>query len=316
MLKVYQQKFSSNCHHTIRIINDEDFERPDHRNLDLWNLDINQGSWNDSVKIQPHYGENTQNMELFKLKIYCEKNNIQVISRGRLNQLPLLSQISDRVELESKNNMVKIYSDGSHYLNHRKEIPPKRNSQLWEKSWQEISDEEVIDRFMSTTVCIRRSSYEFFIKEKFPKRLTVAEVRIGNNQQRRHISDNAPMKITGLDYSFQKQLVEKSKDHYMSVQVLGSLLNQWSFLCGGGSANLHCLLPVNWLLLTETPKHFGFSTINIIRGLARSRYGEIGDIVPVIDTSTRWTKNLNIDKNTWRLMDNACKSIRQEVSLV
>jgi hypothetical protein len=308
----------SECCHTIRLIDDESFERTevdrlwtgDSSPLDLWSLDINQGNWEKTVHILPIFKENEHNTELFKLKLYCERENIQLVSHGRLNQLPLLSQLSDRVVLDGGASMNSLYTESSHYCTRQRRM--EKDERFW-KCAKEISDEEVVEKFKSTTLCIRRSSYEFFLKENFPKRLVVAEIRLGNDQQKKYVEKNSPVEITGLDYEFQRSLVKRSNHHYMSLQVLGSLLNQWSWICGGGSANLFCLLPVNCLILTEAGKMFRPSTRNIIRKLAQNRFAELGAIVPIIDTSTQWTRQLNITKRQWGAIQYASKHIKQNV---
>lgn len=315
MMRVYP-RFNSQCRHTIRIVEDEEFERPKGGHPFIWTLDVNLGEWEKKIIIQPHFGENEHNTELFKLKLYCERNNIKVIAKGRLNQLPMLSQIADRVILDEYSNMQSIYITTSHYKSRGRKIPGNGIDE-WKEKFSKVSDEDVVERFKSTTLCIRRSSYEFFMKSNLPKDITIAEVRLLNKQQKHHIQNHAPMEVTGLNYEFQIPLVQKAGHHYMSVQVLGSLINHWSFLCGGGSANLLCLLPVNWLLLSECGKMFRPSTRNIMRLMAQKRYGsELGRHAPVIDTSTKWTKPLYLDGLQWKHLDYARKCIRQKFDLI
>lgn len=310
-------RFTNQCQHTVKIIPDENFEHPKTywpiQPGDIWTIDLTKKNYDKEVVIFPHRKENENNTFLLKLKVYCEKHKIGIVSKGDLNQFPLLSLFSDKLILDAGSNLRGMYVGGSSYRCRLKHRP---DSQEIFNAAKTIDDDEVVSYFKSMTIFVRESSYDLFNKSDLPENVAIAEIRNGNTQQRRIIRDNTEFPILGLDYKFQQSLLEKVGHHYMSFQVLGGLLKNWKFICGGGSANLFCLLPVTSLILSEAKNMFTPSTQNIIRNLSVARYGNLGHEIPIISTSTRWTHKLKITNSQWKIMRYSFHKFEQNVEII
>lgn len=277
------------------------------------------------IVVTPHYMENYGNVIFWKLKLFCEKNNIKLTSFGLLNQLPVFSIFSDKMILQNRANLGQIYQGPSMvgaekdfinlltnaeysevrtmWKNHILVMNPPKNSRKYkmlQKSMpyyvaaaKEISDEQVAERFSNLNVFIRESSLKLFHKLKIPKNLIVCEFKtclLG--QQKVHLypvhkwivenKDKFIYPLVGINRNFQKKMLSGCGNHYMSIQILASLLNNWQFMCQGGSANLMSILPVKSLLFNEQWINPSASVRNILRMIYRNRLGAIGETIPTI----------------------------------
>lgn len=273
--------------HEIVVVPDERFHR-----FGLWN-DTTHREWQHqsykfdaaekptSVLIYPHKRENTINLDLLRLSVWCKNKNIHLHCYGHQNSFPLHSIVADQsTTMDDYSNMLAFYgrigvthdgkigivdksftfyrpNEGSLFRLDGKyeEVDVADISPLttWMKQVKrQTTDEEVIKKFTSMKVYVRRSTYELFERltnEKIlPTNSVWCEVKhdLYHNTMpsidliRRH---DFGMPVVGLDYEFQPGLVDRVKEHYMGIQILTSLINNVYFFCLRGSSNLFSILP-------------------------------------------------------------------------
>lgn len=290
-------------------------------------IDLNpQKKFAHEIVITPHYWENYGNIVFWKLKTYCERNNIKLIAFGLLNQLPLFSTFADKMILQNKENMSEIYRGGSmigadkeyikyltdaeytevktvwykHIVVMNPPARPTRQYKLLQKrlpyytsAAREVSDEEVAEKFTNLNTSIRQSSFDMFQKMRLPKNVIVCEFKTSVlGHQRFHLfpvhkwilrnKENFALPLVGLNKVLQKKILSECGNHYMSIQILASLFNNWQYMCQGGSANLMCMLPVKSIMFNEQWINPCRSVKNTIRLIYQNRYGEIGTKIPTI----------------------------------
>jgi hypothetical protein len=152
-----------------------------------------------------------------------------------------------------------------------------------------ISDDEVIDAFVWPDIYIRQSTWEIFHQLDLPSDMICSESKSNGARRdavREWLTSSQMPNVARLDQEFQHQLLQKVGAHYMGIQFLASWLKNWIFVCMAGSANLFTILPVKALIMYDT--HFDNpSTEKCLRGLARQRYGEPGNDIPVFLTNLR-----------------------------
>lgn len=284
-------------------------------------IDLNPTKkFNREIIIAPHHRENYGNTGFLKLKAYCDRYNIKITSFGLLNQLPVFSIFSDKVILQnddaalnnlyhgastagadksfipllSKAMYAEVYTPFTQYVAIMNQTANIEDRPFMMAAAKTISDEETAEMFAHANVYIRQSSYELFHTLKLPSNVIVCEFKPAIGPKLRPGDDPNPIvnwvkkrgkylsfPITGLDKEFQKKLLNEVGSHYMSIQIMASLINNWIFMCYGGSSNLMCLLPVKCLTMFDFWINTNPSTQNTIRRMAELRYGDIGSKVPV-----------------------------------
>lgn len=183
--------------HEIVVVPDEMIDK-----FPLWN-EIIQFHWDHfsyefrqledapKLKIYPHKEENTINFDLFRIAIWCRRNNFHLHSFGSLNYFPLHSLIGHQATmLDDPSNLCGIYGrlaglpDGSigiddiaysfyrpnggslHLVDGEyKEVDVNGNTPLtpWvRKIKQEVTDQDVVDQFKWMKVYIRQSTYNLW----------------------------------------------------------------------------------------------------------------------------------------------------------
>jgi hypothetical protein len=259
---------------------------------------------NNNFIIAPHNSENSNSLELLKFRLWAERQNRGITCVGVLNQLPLFSQFADRMILRDKPDVLResytsIFSfygiDPSVPAGEPGDpldvaIPPqiandiKTYPELMRTVVESISDDEVIERYQSPSVLIRRSTWELFHSLDLPSNIVMCEIKpyFDGPAMRDAIERNRSLfryPIHGLHWEHQQKLTEQAGQHYMGIQVLASLLRNWTYVCYGGSSNLFSLLPVKVALLSDTHcvPHYP-----LVRKLAVARWGDLGSRVPTI----------------------------------
>lgn len=267
---------------TIKIVPESDF-KPWSINPAFDSIELNKGTWKDFIIISPCRHENYECPLLFKLKYYCEQNNIKLISFGSKNFFPLYAMYSDEVVLLKDSGNPSWYKgfDGSsnkidaspifdlpqyvemtpeEMIRWRTPVPFKKTHKIALNA----SPEKIAQRFANAPIYVREESYRKFIevKETLPRNVIVAEIK-----------DNVPMgnmllkkkdfEVIGLNHDWQIKLQNQvGKDNYLTCQILGSHTLNWSYICIGGSANLFSVVPIqtvfmlDWLLDVDQIKSF------------------------------------------------------------
>lgn len=149
-----------------------------------------------------------------------------------------------------------------------------------------IDDQEVIDSFVWPDIYIRQSTWELFHQLDLPKDVICCEAKLGgafSGKVREWLRKSGLPKATGFEQIFQQKLLRKVGAHYMGIQFLASWLNNWMFVCVGGSANLFAIMPVKGIVMYDYWYH-NTSTVPCLRGLAQRRYGSLGNEIPVFLT--------------------------------
>lgn len=273
------------------------------------------------IIISPHHRENYGNTGFLKLKAYCDLYDIKLTSFGLLNQLPVFSVFSDKVILQDDdhalNNLyhgastagadksfipllseaqyVEVYTPFTQYVAIMNCTHEVQDRPFMTAAAKKISDEETAQLFADTPVAIRQSSLELFDSMTLPSNVIICEFKPSQGPKLRPGDDPNPivnwvkkrskylaLPVIGLDREFQKNLLQQVKSHYMSIQILGSIFNNWNYMCYGGSSNLMCILPpMKVLTLFDFWINTNDSTKNTIQRMSEIRYGDIGRKVPV-----------------------------------
>jgi hypothetical protein len=253
--------------------------------------------------IAPHSGENRNSLELLKFKLWAEKQRRGITCLGCLNQVPLFSQFCNRMVLRDKPDCLNE-SYTCHLSDyHIDRTVPKGERGWWmdidikpENAWdiktippfhrmltENVADEKVLERYTEPVVWIRRETWELFKKLKLPKDIFMCEIKPASDGGKireilDHNRDMFKLPLKGVTWEDQRELLNATgHQHYMGVQLLASLYNNWNFICYGGSSNLFSLLPVRVVHLSSS--HMGPQR-PLIRALSIARWGELGKNVP------------------------------------
>ena len=302
----------------IKIIDDELI----FKQKKYYRLIINNKKTQNCITINPFSIEHYNDIDLFNLKIYCDENNIKLKVLSTMNYLPVNSQYADElVILENAEHLSEIYNENKF---------SNLNSKIFDKNWpgflevdfyqidknrlnrksrdatnkiQEIYDSIEIEKLKNftknKTTLIRKSSYDLLKKNinDLPKNIILAEIKniFVDLLEKLNKQDIGNMPIFGLDFKFQKELLLKTKHHYMAFQILGSIYLNWNIIAIGGSARLFSMLPTRNILL-----------------LAKDLYGNDKKIKPIKvgwinKKNLPWTGNHIADK--WVLNDSDLREI-------
>lgn len=252
----------------IEIINDDLIKKQNN----IYKLSINKKNTKEIITINPFQIEHYNDIDLFNLKIYCDKNNINLRVLSTMNYMPVNSQYADELILvENENHMQKAYESTGHAVSilgaenfetstwkgyfevrfHQIGNDPLNRkcydkSGIVEKIYGEVTLEELKNFINEKKVLIRKSSFELFQKMDLPSCIFLAEIK---QTFKKLINCLKNKDVVGLNYEFQKKLLEKTKHHYMAIQILSSINLDWKIIAGGGSARLFSMLPTRNILL-------------------------------------------------------------------
>jgi hypothetical protein len=235
-----------------------------------------------SIVISPFHRECEVNTELFKLRLYAEKNNLKVISFGSPNFFPLYSLFSDEVVLcDSYQPM--FYQGDTHNGICLNKVSDKfwdidHNNKLRKMVDKSISNDEVVDRFWNWEIYIRESTYQAFQKLELEENLLVAEIKATCNKIRSVLHS---LNIKGADHLLQKKMISRvGTNNYLGCQILASQLKNWTYIVAGGACNLFSILPIKVLYHAE--RRLRPNSRDIIRKISMKRYGDYGDTIPIL----------------------------------
>lgn len=237
-------------------------------------LIINNKKTQNCITINPFSVEHYNDVDLFNIKIYCDIHNIKLKVLSTMNYLPVNSQYADELILvESASHLSGIYSDDhfSHlnasefdknwpnflevdfYQASPDRLDRKPKEEKVKKIYDSITLEQLNYFIKNKTTLIRKSSYDLFKKNisQLPKNIVLAEIKniYKNLIKTLHNKKIGDMPIIGLDFEFQKKLINNFGHHYMSFQILGSIYLNWNIIAAGGSARLFSMLPTKNILL-------------------------------------------------------------------
>jgi hypothetical protein len=301
----------------IKIINDKNIKkifnfRNWEKNEYLFFKEDSYEDFKDEIVIAPAAIEHYNLYEYLKLKIYCDLNKIKIIGFGNLNQFPYLSIFCH--EFIMVKNKLEFYDGdftkvgaGSKII----EVDPKfcnvlrksdKCSWIFKHSQEKISNNEVIDIFFNLKICIRQSSlntYYDLIEKKYLKKDKIScqisttcgpgpvGIKLTN-----YIIENKnkfDLDFFNIDYTPCKKHLLKVGHHFMSHQILLSVLSNWQFISCGGSASLLTVIPTKLLCaldrnynnidslsddVKEYYKKFGENNIAITKGIYKKRYNK------------------------------------------
>lgn len=261
------------------------------------------------VSIAPSKNENYGHYGWWRAKLAAEKLGYEVRAYTHMNQLPLAYPMADVLFLCCRDDYVrKMYiphndtlAETYHWHPLQNEIMCKSDyinlhhepsAAAFELANVPVTDEEIAEKFFKPKLHIRKSTYDLFNSLDLPSDIIVCELRAdelnhwhGQEQdQMRRIYLNKP--IFGIDQEWQRNIISQVGDHWLGIQVLGSLLKNWLFVCVGGSANLHMMLPTRCLFLKDQE----IRTPDLI-----CRIGGLRNWVPVVGTCF-WSQTEIIDR--------------------
>ena len=319
MLNVQATKCPS---HRIITIPDESFEMLDEH---TYKLRLRPCEYKSNILISPHRHENRISTDILKFRLYCLRHSIKITSYGSMNQLPFLGIFSDEVILETNSKLSEdmyndsiltgngVVGDPGPYAKQGTKLIDVERGHMRREACHEITDDETVDYFGSMDLFIRESSYRLFRKlthaRVLPRNCFWAEILITKKLRREMTKYPYHRPVVGLDRSFQQSLLDAHHDHFMSLQVLTSLLNNVLFLCGGGSANLFVVVPVLAVAMVEQLLHPPVQ--NVYRKLAERRHGSIGKEVPFM-TDIRFPE---LPMKVWEMVDEGSKHIKANVTI-
>jgi len=307
----------------IKIIDDKCIKK----NKKFSKLIINQKKTEQVITINPFIYEHYNDIDLFNIKIFCDKNNICLRVLSQMNYLPVNSQYADELIIaESKKHMQNAYDlkgkcitilGKNSFLN---EFPKFLNTRFYQKAfdplerdcydktgitkliYKDVSLDELNKFITNKKVYIRQSTYDLFlkIKNELPKNVILCEIKGTFKKIKQKLKEqNVLNNLIGIDYEFQKKLLKQTKHHYMGIQILGSEYLDWKIIALGGSARLFSMLPTKNILL-----------------MARDLYGNDEKILPdkigwITQDKLPWVGNQI--SPSWTLSENQLKRINQQL---
>lgn len=251
-----------------------------------------------TIFISPCRKEHWISTDIYKVRLYCEKHDIRIVTFGSLNHFPFYSLFSDEVVVSSPHDAPSWYEDPltcrGRYSSNNIDLPPVQfvdvdghheRSELREKSVEEISDFEVIDRFSHKTIHLLKSAYEVFLSLDLEPHQRVVEAKRLEHEvpflEAAKKQTTFDFKGASDDMSFQKGLLEKTtRNHYMTMQILASNLLDWQFFCCGGASNLMCVLPIKTLFFVDDTMNFSVQAVT--RGFYLSQHGKAARKCPIV----------------------------------
>ena len=243
----------------------------------------NSNDYDSEIVIAPHYNETYISLQLFKLAIYCKKHKIKVTSIGSMNQLPFFGLFSDEAICLKDTHLHNIYSSNyssfgtdASYFNQIPNFKDIYGGSMGINGFPEVNEisiDEVIKEFVFPPIFLRRSTIDYFKDLSLPQNIIYCEIKTHFYPKLTNlIKYNFPNAV-GLDKSFQRDLLEKSGDHFMGIQLLASFLKGWQFIAAGGSVNLFNVLPIRPLCFLENQDDLTDEFIKAAIIFAAKRYG-------------------------------------------
>lgn len=290
----------------IKIV--EEFQRIDLIGVNHFYYDFNKEKRSREVFLFLNLHEHFNNLELFKVALFCKRNDVKLIAYGHLNEFPLFGTFADAAILYSRDDH-NIYEGVTNYLYDHglvggifNESLSHRVRQCWSLGRtnesrpllldiieKEVSDEDVVKEFSFPKIFVRKQAYEKYnilkniglIKDD----LIVCEVKesvgCGGSQLLSVLKESS--KDLGMEIKtekiFNKTLFGLCGQDYMSVQILSSLMNNWMWILYGGSCNIFPFFPVKILSMSD-------QTIlpELTTKISIERFGDIGHIFPEYKT--------------------------------
>lgn len=286
-------------------------------------LVLNNKKTQNCITINPFSIEHYNDIDLFNIKIYCDKNNIKLKVLSTMNYLPVNSQYADELILvENENHLDDMYKIRDEFSNLNANVfgkdwpgfletdfyqvdkkilnrKPKDNTNTIKKIYDQIAIQQLNDFVRNKTVFIRKSTFDLFKNNinLMPRNIIIAEIKniFVSLIETLKCQNIIKMPILGLDYEFQKDLISKTKHHYMGFQILGSNYLNWNIFAVGGSARLFSMLPTKNIVL-----------------MAKDLYGNDKKIIPtkigwINKKNLPWTGNQIAPK--WTLNDSSLREI-------
>ena len=247
-------------------------------------------SYEEEILVAPNHKENFLGVVLLEFREECISQKKKIISYGRANYFTFHALFADEV-LIGGGQKPSWYLDD--YTGNNTEMGPLKDRENFidlnkslKKKVYNYSDNYIANKYWNKPIYIRESSWEIFqkLKEDCPKDVIMCEVKAPGKYMKsldKVVDRLLKLQVVGLAGTFQKGLLEKiGHDNFLEFQILASWFLNWVFVAIGGSANLFSLIPVKSILLADEYilEEWGMT----IRQLAKKRYGDIGDVFPVV----------------------------------
>ena len=288
---------------TVEIISDELFVEndpiPGCTSLEL----THKTEYNKEIYITPFCTEHYNDVDLFKLKMLCDKRRIKLTVFGSTNYLPAFSTFADKIVLvdlhaPAQYIMRDVYCHQVSVMHSHDPIliipllpnyvdcsivPNQKNANIIEIAMKEINDEDLENQWASLKIMVRRSTFARFeqlvSKQELPKNIIVAEVKDLPHVRAAIKEELFERPVIGINHLWQQDMIRQFGYDYLAIQILSSMLLNWHFICAGGSARLFSILPAKTIFMSDnSAPHLQ----RIIRPWAIKRFGQDGAALPIL----------------------------------
>lgn len=294
----------------IKLVSNDKFETRSIYGVDHLYYQFNKKEYAREVLLFLNLHEHYNNLELLKFALMCKRYSTKITVYTNINEFPLVSTFADAAILYP-GKTDEVYRHITRYEHDRKIVGKLFDqfvssphglhdaiglSRTQKENWpllleiaeDQISDEEVVEKFSFPEIHIRESAYIKYkqIKNQLKENAIVCEVKV--SEQKPLGYDTGENFLSSLERNTKDFALEIIKDKsenawlanicghdYMGVQIICSFLKNWMWICYGGSCNIFPFFPVKILSMTD-------QTIceSLTRKMSIERFGEIGKVFP------------------------------------
>lgn len=286
----------------------EEFQRKDLIGVNHLYYEFNKEPKSGEVLLFLNLHEHYNNLEVFKVALFCRRHNTRIVVYGHLNELPLFSTFADAAILYSRDDH-EIYEGISRYVYDHGLVGGIFNESLSHavrQCWslgrvhgkrplildmieKEISDDDVVKEFAFADIYVRRQAYTKYNILKniglIKKDTIMCEVKSAPDCGGPILISNLKEKSKDFgihietDIEFNKKMFGLCGQDYMGVQVLASFLDNWMWILYGGSCNIFPFFSVKILSMSDQT-----TLPELTRKMSIERFGEMGEIFPEFNT--------------------------------
>lgn len=265
------------------------------------------------VVISPYSVEFYASTDVLYIKPYCDKHNIKVTGICKYNFIPAFSLFCDEIiaykkpvgntchwydsHVSNNDSRMRLWSHPDWEYTDERQLHPKiidnwpfpKKPWLIESALKETNIEEIIEYMTNSPIHIPEDTFQCYKQAEGELQKDQVLCEGGNkfayigNAARSFIPEIPEITKERPMGTLQKQLLQKNKDrynHYLGMQILASLFNNWRYIAAGGCANLLGYMPIKSPCMAE--RLLCSRRQKIIHGIRNIWWGEIGKELPII----------------------------------